>query len=457
MNIIELEKWAPSSENLEKMVYSGQRTAVEVFEELRQRLDRLGCLPDEYFLLDTEWENFREIPRGADIFCCTDYGESEGIYIDVYLVWYDNEKRLQKRFIIGKTLEDSGKALDRMFLISSAITKAFHGEKGCYPRTVSLDEPEECDGAILSLTLPEQSLLIQALLEKRERLMENVDSTEQLLRRLTGSVTAFMDLVGERPIQLSVFEKALLAVRDGELRSFTDTLPHALNHGKELLQAAAGRCGSVGEKMTQAILDAVPVFPKEDYMNAFKNAASTGDSERILLLLHAAETKVEPPMEEFYGEALGFLFSEKWRLAQNILRRCENAWISALSPKYLMKALWEEDHVLAEVLIQKGISTDGYALQIFRILQKKNSLWAAESLIRAGLSLDASELEVLDICVRSGNGYLAKLLLEKGYDLDAYRSWIQARGLEAEKEECFQELLPFWREILETRQEAEEQ
>ena len=50
----------------------------------------MGCLPDEYFLLDQRWENGREIPEGADIFCTTDYGASEGIYLDVYLKWYED-------------------------------------------------------------------------------------------------------------------------------------------------------------------------------------------------------------------------------------------------------------------------------------------------------------------------------------------------------------------------------
>ena len=40
---------------------AGQRTAQEVFEELKHRLEIQGYLPDEYFLLDSLWENGREI------------------------------------------------------------------------------------------------------------------------------------------------------------------------------------------------------------------------------------------------------------------------------------------------------------------------------------------------------------------------------------------------------------
>lgn len=79
MEIIKFEKWDPAADDPRKLKYAGQRTAQEVFEELRYRLESTGYLPDEYFLLDRDWENGREIPKDADIFCTTDYGGSEGL------------------------------------------------------------------------------------------------------------------------------------------------------------------------------------------------------------------------------------------------------------------------------------------------------------------------------------------------------------------------------------------
>ena len=88
MEVIELERWRPSKDDPSKLEYAGQPIAQEVFEELKYRLDSIGCLPDEYFLLNIEWENGREVPPDADIFCTVDYGDSEGVYVDVYLKWY---------------------------------------------------------------------------------------------------------------------------------------------------------------------------------------------------------------------------------------------------------------------------------------------------------------------------------------------------------------------------------
>lgn len=92
MEPIELSRWEPSPEDPRRKQYAGQRTAQEVFEELRHRLEGMGYLPDEYFLMNRDWENGREIPRGADIFCTTDYGGSEGIYLDVSLQWFTSQE-----------------------------------------------------------------------------------------------------------------------------------------------------------------------------------------------------------------------------------------------------------------------------------------------------------------------------------------------------------------------------
>lgn len=112
MNTIELEHWVPDPENPGRLKYAGQPSALDVFMELKYRLESMGCLPDEYFMINIDWEKGREIPKGADIFCTTDYGESEGVYVDVYLKWHDDGKPVTKSFITGKTLGENGNDLD---------------------------------------------------------------------------------------------------------------------------------------------------------------------------------------------------------------------------------------------------------------------------------------------------------------------------------------------------------
>jgi hypothetical protein len=212
MEIIEFDRWRPSADDPRKLEYAGQRTAEEVFQELKHRLEGTGYLPDEYFLLRDEWENGQEIPRDAGLFCTVDYGASEGVYVDVYLKWYDKtqEKSVTESFIVGKTLGENGNDLDRMFLTASAITKAVHGDHATHTRYMKIGGVEDdVGGRVVHLSQQEEKVVIAALVEQRERQEEAMSQTEQLLRRMTGSITAYMDTVGQRPLHISGYDKAL--------------------------------------------------------------------------------------------------------------------------------------------------------------------------------------------------------------------------------------------------------
>ncbi len=182
MKRIEMDIWEPVPGEPHKVRYVGQRTAQEVFEELRHRLDSTGYLPDEYFLLDMHWREGREIPKGAGLFCTTDFGGSEGIYLDIYLKWYDDEqkKHITQNLATGKTLGETGADMDRMHLISSAVIKAFHSD-GEHARYIRLGEPEKAEGAVLHLNGKEQRLLIDSLVDRRRHLRDETIEVEQLL------------------------------------------------------------------------------------------------------------------------------------------------------------------------------------------------------------------------------------------------------------------------------------
>ena len=216
MKQIEFERWEPDAENPRRLTYAGQRTAEDVFHELEARLDSVGYLPDEYLLLDNRWQNGREIPKSADFFCKTDYGGSEGIYLDVYLEWQEGDKPKKECFITGKTLGENGADLDRMFLISSAITKAFRGDNSVHARYMVVGgQSEPAETMSLNLSPDEQRLVTQALAEQRIRLGSQAEGEEKLLRRMTGSVTEYMDAAGLAD-RLDEHDRDLLAQHDGE-------------------------------------------------------------------------------------------------------------------------------------------------------------------------------------------------------------------------------------------------
>ena len=215
MKQIEFERWEPDAENPRRLKYAGQRTAEEVFHELEARLDSVGYLPDEYLLLDIHWQNGREMPRDADFFCRTDYGGSEGIYLDVFLEWYEDSQRKTEHFMTGKTLGESGADLDRMFLISSAITKAFRGDNSVHARYMVLGgQPGPEETMSLNLSPDKQRVVAQALAEQRIRLGSQAEGEEKLLRRMVENVTEYMDAAGLSD-RLDENDRTLLAQHDG--------------------------------------------------------------------------------------------------------------------------------------------------------------------------------------------------------------------------------------------------
>lgn len=152
MKIVETEIWAPHPEKKHYIVYKGQRKAKEVFEEIRDALVADGLLQmDEFF--DYFSMSFRmeeqemEFPKMDDIFCCAEWGSSEGIYLNVVIL-HDNKTQNRCEhinFICAKTLEETETAFNRMQYIAGYIYRLFMGDGSVHARyaVVNTGEPEK--------------------------------------------------------------------------------------------------------------------------------------------------------------------------------------------------------------------------------------------------------------------------------------------------------------------------
>ena len=448
MEPIKLSRQEPSPENPRQMQYAGQRTAQEVFEELKHRLEGMGYLPDEYFLLNRDWENGREIPRGADIFCTTDYGGSEGIYLDVSLQWYENDRTITRNFITGKTLDENGAALDRMFLISSAITKAFHGDRGTYARYLRLGERTEPGDMIVHLKPEEQRTIIQALVEQRERQEQAMSQTEQLLRRMTGSITAYMDEVGQRPLHISDYDKMVLAIRDGEFDAFKNLYPRVPDRADDLLIEVAGRPGVVGENMTLMLLAAVERFSPEAYLTACKRAVDTGDGQRVRPLIEQAESRLSEPLPALPGVAILYAYMNGHRnIAKDLIAQCTSEQIAAAPPNLLRLIAEKLDFQIAMELVNKGVQPGDYVVDVLRALTGQHQEWMAEKLLEHGMPVELGNYAALYICVNNQALGAAKLLLDQGMDLEQYKAWAEKQRKNEGYEETMEELTEYWSEL----------
>ena len=415
---------------METIELSG-RTGQEVYEELKHRLEGMGYLPDEYFLLDDVWEDGKVVPRDADLFCTTDYGASEGIYLDVRLIWYGEDgKPVIKTFATGKTLGESGSDMDRMFLISSAITKAFHGEHGAYARFQRLEDGTKAEGVVLHLSPKERRVVMDALLEQRMRQEAQMTSTEQLLRRMTGSITAYMDEVGARPLRMSTADRAVLAVRDGELYAFSSLALQVTKPEERcsLLVESAGRPGAVGRRMAKLMLGAKTPYPEDVWLDACKRAVDTGDLQRVQMMLDRTMDKVDAPSPSLPGEVLQYAYLQNPAMGSELIRRAAPEQVAAAPSKLLCAAAYARDLPMLTELLQKGLQPGDHAAPLLLPLLTAYDGQRVAHLLKDSLRVRPEDYDAMNVCLREHAPAAAEALLGQGMKLDGYLAWAAERG-----------------------------
>lgn len=459
MDIIELERWKPSEADTRKLEYAGQPTAQEVFEELKHRLESQGYLPDEYFLLNDHWKNGREIPKEADIFCTVDYGASEGVYLDIYLKWHEDGKPVTRSFITGKTLGENGNDLDRMFLISSAITKAFHGDHATHARYMKIGGVEDdTGGAVVHLSQQEQKVIIKALVEQRERQEQAISQTEQLLRRMTGSITEYVNTVGMRPLRLSDYDKTILAIQDGELSAFKELYPQTLkDHADDLLLEAAGRPGEVGRKMTLLLLADVEQFSETTCRTACQRAININDPEKVTFLLEQAENHVLNLDSSFYGEMASYAYLDHRFIAKEIIKQCSEEQIIVAPSRLLEQFAADKDFHTLSTLVEKGISGGPSAWRTLHMLTcGGHDSWIAEELLEKRMWVATDDYRALHACIENDAVDVCKLLLDGGMNFEGFRQWAKDYTY-IEHKETMKALAAHWSEMQAEPEQAPDQ
>ena len=306
----------------------------------------------------------------------------------MYLKWYGEDgKPVIKSFATGKTLGESGSDMDRMFLISSAITKAFHGEQGAYARYRQMEDSTKAEGVVLHLSPKEQRVLMDALLEQRMRQEAQMTNTEQLLRRMTGSITAYMDEVGARPLRMSTADRAVLAIRDGELYAFS-SLAVQITKPEErgsLLAAAAGRPGPVGKRMARLMLGTKSPYPEDVWLDACKRAVDTGDLQRVQMMLDQTMDKVANPSPALPGEVLRYAFGQNRAMARELIRWATPEQVAAAPSRLLCGAAYAHDLPMLTELRQKGLQPGDQAAPLLRPLLAAYDEQRVAHLLRAPL------------------------------------------------------------------------
>jgi len=287
--------------------------------------------------------------------------------------------------------------------------------------------------------------------EQRERQEESMSQTEQLLRRMTGSITAYMDTVGQRPLRMSDYDKAILAIQDGELSAFKDLYPKVLNdHADDLLIEAAGRPGEVGRKMTLLLLADAERFTEPAYHAACEKAVSINDTEKVAFLLEQAESHVPELAPSFHGEVASYAYLDHRFIAREIIKQCGEEQIAAAPPHLLEQFALDKDWHTLSKLVEKGISGGPDAWRTLHMLTYENrNSWMAESLLQKRMWVAVDDYDALHAVVKNNAVSVAKLLLDGGINFDDYRQ----RFPEGGSEETIQALEEHWQTIQAQAQE----
>lgn len=271
--------------------------------------------------------------------------------------------------------------------------------------------------------------------------------TEQLLRRMTGSITEYVNTVGMRPLRLSDYDKAVLAIQDGEMSAFKELYPKALkDHADDLLIEAAGRPGAVGRKMTLLLLVDVEQFSEPAYRAACETAVKTADPEKTVFLLAEAQNHVDGLALSFGGEIASFAFNHEKSVARQIVEQLTPEQIAAAPPRLLYDAVMWRDYCAAHRLCINGICADHCFADVVRICAARGEYWEAAQLLRDGARVSPGNFFALHSCVECGATEAGTVLLDQGMNFELYQSWAETRHCSGH-EETIQALTDHWSEM----------
>ena len=145
----ELDRWSePDGE--QRVRHIGMADAGETFDKLRDHLEQKGMLPDDYFLMGKSWtRGGKELPDFDYALCIPNYGASEGIYLDISLIYHKDGQQKSMHFATGKTLEESADAFIRMARAAAECSLMLNGRGRTYEKQdIELTLAPEVAGAV---------------------------------------------------------------------------------------------------------------------------------------------------------------------------------------------------------------------------------------------------------------------------------------------------------------------
>ena len=242
--MIDTAKWKPISEKPGYVKKKEQRLAYEVFSELEAELRKANLYPDDYFLIDKYFDSPTMLcPDFHDVMCYAQWGNSEGIYIEVDVVIYNEQEKKyeRKNFATGKTLKDDSASYDRMQYTAGYIYKLFRGEHFSSPRYIILQTEDKPTV---------KQLLLRVQDEYRRYLLDNLVHRTDLLPNVADEIGIRSLIIKELPNCLLPEDKlAELVDADNALDLLTKICRHVLEADSFEINDTISSCGSFASEL----------------------------------------------------------------------------------------------------------------------------------------------------------------------------------------------------------------
>ena len=162
----ELDRWSEPDEK-GSVRHIGMINMDEAFEKLKAHLESKNMLPDEYFSCNFNRPRIaRELPDFRYALCNANFGASEGVYLDIDLIYEDDGEDKMLRFATGKTLKEGVDAFLWMSRIAAECSLMLNG-RGCVYE-------KECTELVLR---KEEAEALSSLLEQRQ--LQEISEQEQ--------------------------------------------------------------------------------------------------------------------------------------------------------------------------------------------------------------------------------------------------------------------------------------
>lgn len=169
----DVDRWSTPDEH-HHVKQIGMAKAIDIFNQLRDHLKNRNMLPDEYFLYSGDEDSDKELPNYDFALCIPNFGDSEGVYLDIVLVYRENEHNNQRHymnFATGKTLSEGVDSFLKMSKIGAECSLLLNGRGSCYKK----------EAAEITLN-PKEIYTLNHLID--ERCSQSLDIQEK--RLLTG-------------------------------------------------------------------------------------------------------------------------------------------------------------------------------------------------------------------------------------------------------------------------------